>query len=321
MRALLFLLLTVFAALQAGSQPNPQSFPSRPIRLFTGYPPGGSADFLSRIAADELSKDLGAAVVVENRPGAGGNIAAEIVAKAAPDGYTLLNATDKAVNIALYRSPGYSEKDFAGVSRIARGPTVIVVNNDSPFRNLAELIQYAKANPGKLFNAAAGYGSAPHLASVLFESVAGIQFTSVQFKGGGPATQSLIAGDTQINFATAPTVMGFVRAGRVRALAVSTRHASPAIPGVPGAEEAGLPNYNFTFSFGLYAPAATPRPIVQRLHAAALKGLSKPDVVQKIAVQGMDASPSVSPEAFDEEIRAEVPYWKNLVEKSGAKVE
>jgi tripartite-type tricarboxylate transporter receptor subunit TctC len=255
------------------------------------------------------------------RPEAPPTSCPEIVAKAAPDGYTLLNATDKAVNIALYRSPGYSEKDFAGVSRIARGPTVIVVNNDSPFRNLAELIQYAKANPGKLFNAAAGYGSAPHLASVLFESVAGIQFTSVQFKGGGPATQSLIAGDTQINFATAPTVMGFVRAGRVRALAVSTRHASPAIPGVPGAEEAGLPNYNFTFSFGLYAPAATPRPIVQRLHAAALKGLSKPDVVQKIAVQGMDASPSVSPEAFDEEIRAEVPYWKNLVEKSGAKVE
>ena len=317
MRALLFLILTAFAALQAAAQ----TFPSRPIRLFTGYPPGGSADFLARIAADELSKELGVAVVVENRPGAGGNIAAEIVAKAAPDGYTLLNATDKAVNIALYKSPGYAEKDFAGVTRVARGPTVIVVGNDSPFHNLTELIQYAKANPGRLFNAAAGYGSAPHLASVLFESVAGIQFTSVQFKGGGPATQSLIAGDTQINFATAPTVMGFVRAGRVRALAVSTRQASPAIPGVPGAEQAGLPNYNFTFSFGLYVPAATPRAIVQRLHAAGAKGLSKPEVVQKIAVQGMDATPSASPEAFDEEIRAEVPYWKNLVEKSGAKVE
>jgi tripartite-type tricarboxylate transporter receptor subunit TctC len=317
MLARIAVLIVAFAALQAAAQP----FPSKPIRLFTGYPPGGSADFLSRVAADELAKELGVAVVVENRPGAGGNIAAEIVAKAPADGYTLLNATDKAVNIALYAKPGYAEKDFQGVTRIARGPTVIVVNNDSPFRNLRELIDYAKANPGKLFNAAAGYGSAPHLASVLFESVAGIQFTSVQFKGGGPATQSLIAGDTQINFATAPTVMGFVRAGRVRALAVSTRNASPAVAGVPGADEAGLSNYNFTFSFGLYVPAGTPRAAVQRLHAAAVKGLSKPETVQKIAVQGMDAAPSASPEAFDEEIRAEAPYWKKLVAESGAKVE
>jgi tripartite-type tricarboxylate transporter receptor subunit TctC len=317
MLARLVIVICGFAALQAAAQ----SFPSKPIRLFTGYPPGGSADFLSRVAADELSRELGVAVVVENRPGAGGNIAAEIVARAPADGYTLLNATDKAVNIALYKSPGYAEKDFKGVTRVARGPTVIVVNNDSPFKTLQDLIQYAKANPGKLFNASAGYGSAPHLASVLFESVAGIKFTSVQFKGGGPATQSLIAGDTQINFATAPTVMGFVRAGRVRALAVSTRQASPAVPGVPGAEEAGLPNYNFAFSFGLYVPAATPPAVIRRLHAAGVKGLSKPETVAKIAVQGMDAAPSASSEAFDAEIRAEAPYWKRLVEESGATIE
>jgi tripartite-type tricarboxylate transporter receptor subunit TctC len=317
MLARLVIVICGFAALQAAAQ----SFPSKPIRLFTGYPPGGSADFLSRVAADELSRELGVAVVVENRPGAGGNIAAEIVARAPADGYTLLNATDKAVNIALYKSPGYAEKDFKGVTRVARGPTVIVVNNDSPFKTLQDLIQYAKANPGKLFNASAGYGSAPHLASVLFESVADIKFTSVQFKGGGPATQSLIAGDTQINFATAPTVMGFVRAGRVRALAVSTRQASPAVPGVPGAEEAGLPNYNFAFSFGLYVPAATPPAVIRRLHAAGVKGLSKPETVAKIAVQGMDAAPSASSEAFDAEIRAEAPYWKRLVEESGATIE
>ena len=313
----LLVLICGFAALHALAQP----FPSRPIRLLTGYPPGGSADFLSRVAADELSRELGVAVVVENKPGAGGNIAAELVAKSAPDGYTLLNATDKAVNMALYKNPGYSDKDFAGVSRVAYGPCVIVVNNDSPFRTLKDLIDYAKANPEKLFNASAGYGSAPHLASVLFESVAGVKFTSVQFKGGGPATQSLIAGDTQVNFPTPPTVMGFVRAGRLRALAVTQAKPSPAVPGVPGAEQAGLPGYDFRFSFGLYVPAATPKEIVRRLHAAAFKGLSKPEVREKIAVQGMDASPSASPEQFESEVASQVPFWHKLVKDSGAKVE
>jgi tripartite-type tricarboxylate transporter receptor subunit TctC len=308
-------------ALLAASQAFAQSFPSRPIRLFTGYPPGGSADFLSRVMADELSKELGVAVVVENKPGAGGNIAAELVSKAPADGYTLLNATDKAINVALYKNPGYTEKDFDGVIRVARGPTVIVVHPSSPFKSLKDVIDYAKANPGKLFNASAGFGSAPHLASVLFESVSGAQFTSVQFKGGGPATQSLIAGDTQINFATPPTVMGFVRAGRVRALAVSQAKASPAVPGVPGAEESGLPGYNYTFSFGLYVPKGTPREAIRILHAAGLKGLSRPEVREKIAVQGMDAAPSASPEKFDAEVAAEAPMWTKLVRDSGAKVE
>ncbi|MGZ5178281.1 MAG: tripartite tricarboxylate transporter substrate binding protein, partial [Burkholderiales bacterium] len=270
-------LLAALFAFQAAAQ----TFPNRPIRLVTGYPPGGSADFVSRIVADELSKEFGVPVIVDNKAGAGGNIAAELVAKATADGYTVLNATDMAVNTALYKNPGYKEKDFSAVIRVARGPTVIVVSKDAPFKSLKDVIDYAKANPGKLFNASAGYGSAPHLASVLFESVAGVKFTSVQYKGGGPATQSLLAGDTQINFATAPTVMGFVRAGRVRALAVSTRQASPSVPGVPGAEEAGLPGYNFSFSYGLYVPAATPRAIVRRLHAAAFKDLSKPEVREK----------------------------------------
>ena len=206
-------------------------------------------------------------------------------------------------------------------TRIATGPTVICVNNNVPVKDLRELIAYAKQNPGKLFHASAGYGSAPHLASVLFESVAGIKFTHVQFKGGGPATQSLLAGDTQVNFATAPTVMGFVRAGRLRALAVSSRNASPAVPGIPGAEEAGLPGYDFTFWFGLFVPAGTPPAAIQRLHAAMAKGLAKPEVRDKIAAQGMDAKPSASPAAFAAEVKAEAPYWDKLVRDSGAKVE
>jgi len=315
MRALLLLLFVFVSGVEA------QPYPSKPIRLIVGYPPGGSGDFTSRVAADELGKDLGVSVVVENRPGAGGNIAAELVAKATPDGYTLLNAWHHAINLALYKSSGYQEKDFIPISRVANGAAVVVVSNSVQIFSLKDLISYAKANPGKLFNASAGYGSTPHLASALFESVAGVQFTSVQFKGGGPAAQSIIAGETQVMFGTSPTVMGFIRAGRMRALAVSTRNASASIPGIPGAEEAGLPGYHSTFWFGLYAPAGTPPAVVNRLHQAALRGLSRSEVKEKIALQGMDAAPSASPQAFEDEIRAEAPTLARIIRESGAKIE
>src|SRR5438552_11128320 len=311
-----------FAACLLACQGFAQQYPSKPLKIVVGYPPGGSGDFLTRLAADELQKELGVAVIVENKPGAGSNIANEFVARAPNDGYTILNAGHMEINRALYKSLTYDpDRDFAAVGRIATGPTIVCVNNNLPVHDLKELIAYAKANPGKLFHASAGFGSAPHLAAVLFESVAGIKFTHVQFKGGGPATQSLLAGDTQVNFATAPTVMGFVRAGRVRALAVSSRRASPAVPGIPGAEEAGLPGYDFTFWFGLFVPAGTPHPAIERLHAAMVKGLAKPDVRDKIALQGMDATPSASPAAFAAEVKAEAPYWDKLVRDSGAKVE
>ncbi len=305
-------------ALQAAAQP----FPNKPLRIVVGFPPGGSGDFLTRLMADEMGKDLGVTVVADNRPGAGGNIANEIVAKAPADGYTVLNATHFAINKGLYRSIAYdADRDFVAVSRVATGTTVVCVTNNLPVKDLKELIAYAKANPGKLFNASAGYGSAPHLASVLFESVAGITFTSVQFKGGGPAAQSLIAGDTQVMFATSPTVMGFIKGNRMRALAVSKRLPSPAIPGIPGAEEAGLPGYEYTFWFGLFVPAGTPPAAIKRLHEAAAKALAKQEVRDKIALQGMDATPSASPEAFDAEVKAEAPMWEKLVRDSGAKVE
>ena len=316
LRAICILLAIGFAA-----NGEAQTYPSKPIRLVVGYPPGGSGDFTSRIAADELARDLGVAVVVENRAGAGGNIAAEVVAKAPADGYTILNAWHHAINLALYKNSNYSEKDFVPVSRVASGPAVLVVGAGSPFMSLRDLVTYARANPGKLFNASAGFGSTPHIASALFEMVAGVKFTSVQFKGGGPAAQSLIAGETQVMFATAPTVMGFVRAGRMRALSLTTREASPSIPGIPGAEEAGLPGYHSTFWFGLYAPAGTPATVVTRLHEAALRGLSKPEAKARMAAGGMDAAPSASPEAFDAEIRAEGPLLTRIIRESGAKIE
>ncbi len=299
-----------------------QAFPNKPIRIVVGYPPGGSGDFTTRVVAEEMSRNLGISVLAENRPGAGATIASDVVAKAPNDGYTLLNATHHAINKALYKKLPYDpDHDFIGVTRVATGPMVIVVNNNFPAKNLRELLSYARANPGKIFSAASGNGSAPHLASVHFESVAGVKFTTVQFKGGGPAAQSLIAGDTQVMFATPPTVMGLIKAGRMRALAVTTRLASNAVPGVPGAEEAGLSGYDSSFSFALFAPAGTPPAVLKRLHEAATRGLSRPEVREKIASQGMDATPSASPEAFEAEVRAEAPLWEKLVRDSGARVE
>ncbi len=314
-------ILWIFIFICLSTWANAQTYPSKPIRLIVGYPPGGSGDFTTRIIGDELSKELGVAVVVENKPGAGGSIASEFVAKSAPDGYTLLNQGNHQINKSLYKSLGYDDKDFIPVSRVANGATVLVVNIETPFKNLRELIAYAKANPGKLFNASAGFGSAPHISACAFEAAAGIKVTSVQYKGGGPAALALLSGDTQMMFATSPTVMGFVKGGRVRPLVVSMRKASPAIPGIPGADEAGLPGFESTFWFGLYVPAGTPVEIVRRLHAAAFKGLSKPDVREKIASQGMDAAPSASPAAFDAEIRAESPGIEQALRNCGAKIE
>jgi tripartite-type tricarboxylate transporter receptor subunit TctC len=311
-------LLAALVTFQASAQ---TTYPSRPIKMLVGYPPGGSADVVARVAADELSKELGVPVIVENKPGAGGNIAWEATARAPADGYTLLTSSDGATSVALYKNPGFTDKDFAGVSRLTRGTVVLAVNKDSPFKTLKDFTDYAKANPEKLFNASAGYGSSPHLASVLFETVTGVKFTSIQYKGGVQAMQSVLAGDTQITFATAPTVMGMIRAGRLRGLAVSTPHASPSVPGVPGAGEAGLAGYDYTFSMGLYVPAGTSRDIVRKLHAAAVKGMSKPEAREKIASQGMDTALSPSPEVFDKEVQADAPHLENLIRVSGAKVE
>ena len=310
----------VFALIFLAGNALAQSFPSKPIKIVVGYPPGGSGDFTARMEADELSKNLGVSVVVENKPGAGGTIAGAFAAKQPADGYTLYNHGPMAVDRLLYKL-SYDDKDFVPIIKFATGPTVIVVNPSLPINNLKELLDYAKANPGKLFNAQAGIGSAPNMAAALFEAVSGVHFTPVQFKGGGPAAQSVIAGDTNVAFSTAPTVMGFIKAGRLRPIAVTMKQGSPSVPGIPGTIEAGLPDYEYTFWFGLYAPAGTPMPIVRRIHEAAVKGLAKADVRDKIAVQGMDATPSASPEAFAADIKAEAPILEKLVRESGQKIE
>ncbi len=317
MQKLLILILALVA-----SPALAQDYPNRPIKLIVGFPPGGSGDFTTRLIGDELQKQLGVSVVVENRPGAGGSIAGDAVAKSPADGYTLLNGGHPAIIKALYPKLAFDpDKDLVPVCLVATGTTVLVVRSDAPYKTLAELVGFAKANPGKLFSGAAGFGSAPHLASVGFESAAGVKLTTVQFKGGGPAAQSLLAGDTQLMFATSPTVMGFIKAGRMHPILVSKRNASPSIPGIPGAEEAGLANYESTFWFGLFAPAGTPAPTIKRLHEAAAKSLARAEIRERIAQQGMDATPSASPEAFAAQIRAESPGWEKTIRESGAKVE
>ncbi len=316
------LVASALSALLVATGAAAQAFPNKPVKIITGYPPGGSADFLTRLLAEEMTKALGVAVVAENRPGAGATIASEAVAKSPADGYTIFNSTHHTINKALYKKLSYDpDKDFAPITRVATGPLVICVKNDLPIKSLRELITFAKANPGKLFNANSGNGSSPHLAGVDFMTVAGVNFTTVQFKGGGPAAQSIIAGDTDVMFATPPTVMGFIKAGRMRALAITSKAASPSIPGIPGAGEAGLTGYDHTFSFGLYAPAGTPQAIVKRLHEAAARGLLRPEVREKISLQGMDSTPSASPESFEAELKAEAPMWEKVVRDSGARVE
>lgn len=311
------------AALAAASITCAQNFPAGPVRMMIGYPPGGSADFTARVVAEEMAKDLGVAVLVENKPGAGTTIASDAVAKARPDGHTVLLNWHQAIPKALLKGKLAYDPDraFIPVSRVATGTTVLVVHGSVNAGSLRELIAQARANPGKLNAASGGHGSAPHLALAAFEAAAGVKFTTVQYKGGGPATQSVLAGDTHILFATSPSVMSFIKAGRLKPLVVAMRKGSPAIPGIPGSEEAGLPDFESTFWFGIFVPAGTPPAVVARLHKATSASLARPELRAKIESQGMDATPSASPQAFAKEVAAEGPQLEQLVQNLGAKVE
>ena len=297
-------------------------YPDRPIRLIVGYPPGGAADFVARVTADQLSKEIGVSVIVDNKPGAGGAIAADLTAKSAPDGYTISMSGPHAQIKALYPKMALDlEKDFVPITNLATGAMIIVTNPQVPYKNLKELIAYAKVNPEKIFNAASGNGSTPHLASALFSTTANVKFSTIQFKGGGPAALSTISGDTQLMFATPPTVMGFIKSGSLKAIAVTSAKPSPAIPGIPGALESGLPGYNSTFSYGLYAPIGTPNDIVQKIFQAAYRAMASASTKERLASQGMDVTISKSPEQFMTQLKAEALSLMEVVKISGAKIE
>src|SRR5206468_2079538 len=263
--------------------------------------PGGAADFVARVFADPLSKALGAPIVVEIKPGAGSSIDAESVAKAAPDGYTVLIASPSSilVNPLLSPNPGFQPlRDLAPVSKLSASPLVVAVNPGVGVSSLRELIDHAKKHPGKLNFASSGNGSAPHLAAVLFQRLAAVEMVHVPFKGGAPAVQSVLAGDTQLSFATPPSVLPLVQAGRLKALAVTSRDATALVPGVPGMAQAGLPSYEISFWYGLFVPSGTPADAVSKLYAAAQRALEAPETSKTLAREGTETSGSRSPQEF-----------------------
>ncbi|HXJ54521.1 MAG TPA: tripartite tricarboxylate transporter substrate binding protein [Burkholderiales bacterium] len=301
-----------------------QPFPSRPIRLVVGFAPGGAADLVARTLQEPLQRNLGQPIVVDNRPGAGSSIAAEYVAKSPADGYTLLIASPSSILVNPLLSPANPFdplRDLAPVSKVTSSPLVVAVNPALGVTSLRELVALAKKNPGKLNYASSGNGSAPHMAAVLFRRVADIDIVHVPFKGGAPAVQSVAAGDTQLSFATPPSVLPLVQAGRLRALAVTSRERTPLVPGVPGMAEAGLPNYELSFWYGFFVPAATPAEVTRRLYAATSEALRAPSVAPALARDGTEVSGSASPADFGAYLKREAPVWARLVKESGAKAE
>jgi tripartite-type tricarboxylate transporter receptor subunit TctC len=291
------------------------------LRFVVGYPPGGSGDFVTRTVGEAIAAELGVTPLIDNRPGAAGNLATEVVVKS-NDGATLLVASNPYINKALYKKLNYDvEKDLIPITLLGNGPMIIAVNNQLPVRSIPELIAYAKKNPGKLNFASSGNGSTPHLGGILFNSVADVDIVHIPFKGGAPAVQSIIAGDTQVIYGTSPVVLPQVRGGRVRALAITTQKESAAIPGIMGMKEAGLADYDISFSFGLYAPSTWSPTEVQKVFDAAVKVLKRPEMRDKLATQGMDPAPNSSPADFKAANLREAPMWAKLISASGAKVD
>ena len=301
-----------------------QTYPSKPVRLVVGFAPGGAADFVARAFQDPLGRALGQPIVIDNRPGAGSSIAAEHVAKSAPDGYTVLIASPSSilVNPIITPKAGFQPlKDLVPVGKVSSSPLILAVNPGVGVNSVKELIDHAKRNPGKLNYASSGNGSAPHMAAVLFVRLAQIDMVHVPFKGGAPAVQSVLAGDTQLAFATPPSVLPLVQANRLRALAITNRNGTPLIPGVPGMGEAGLSDYEIGFWYGFFVPAGTPAEVVKKLFDATSQVLKLPETARVLAREGTETSGSASPEEFSGFLAEDAKLWARLVKDSGAKAD
>ena len=299
------------------------AYPSKPIRLVVGFAPAGAADFVARAMSDAFGKALGQPVVVDNKPGNGSSIAAELVARAAPDGYTLLIASPSSISVnpALNPSLVYTAKDLVPVTRMTTSPLVLAVNPATGIRSVADLIAAARKDPGKLNYSTSGNGSAPHLGAALFGLLTGAQMTHIPYRGGSLAIQSVMAGDTQLTFGTSPSVLPQAGSGKLLPLAVSTRERSPLVPGLPGMKEAGLPDYNIEFWYGMFVPAGTPPAIVRKIHDATVVAMQQPSVKAALAREGTEVSLSGSPEQFSAFLAEDGKFWVDLVRNARVKVD
>ena len=316
------LILSAFSVV-AVAQTGAPAYPTKPIRLIVGFAPGGAADYVARVMSEPLGKALGQPVVIENRAGNGSSIAAEWVARAAPDGYTVLIASPAAISVnpALNAKLGYSARDLVPITKVSSSPLVIATSPATGINSVQELIAKAKKEPGTLNYATAGNGSAPHLGAALFIQLTGVQMTNIPFRGGGPAIQSVVAGDTQVTFGTPPSVLPMVQAGRLKALAVTARERTALVPGVPGMVEAGLPDYAIEFWYGLFVPVGTPPAIMAKLFEAATTAMQQPAVKAALAREGTDAALSASPDQFVSFLNEDAKFWVKLVKDAGVKLE
>jgi tripartite-type tricarboxylate transporter receptor subunit TctC len=310
------------AALTISLDVSAADYPSRPVTIVVAFTPGGPSDVLSRIVGRRLQEILHQPFIIENRPGSGGNIAAEEVARAAPDGTTLLmgNNSILATNAALYRKLAYNPQDFIPISLIGTQANILVVNPDVPAHSLAELIALAKANPGQLNFASSGFGAAAHLAGELFKTEAKIDIVHVPYKGAAPALQDVMAGHVQMMFATAASVIGLIKSGKVRALAVTTRKRTALLPDLPTIDELGIKGFDATTWHGLVAPAGTPKDIIDTLNFATVEALKDPATQKSLVDLGVDIVGD-SPKEFEAYIKTEIPKWTAVVKQSGAQVE
>jgi tripartite-type tricarboxylate transporter receptor subunit TctC len=298
------------------------SYPVRPVKIVVPWPAGGVADFLARIVADGLSQKLGAPFVVDNRAGAGTNIGSEFVAKASPDGYTLLLASsNNAVNMTLYGSMPYDAiKDFAPISLLATVPNILVVNPKLPVRSVGQLIDYANANPGKITYASAGNGSPAHLAAEEFKQLAHIDMLNVPYKGAAPAVTDLIGGYVDVMFTNVPASLGSIESGQLRPIAICSKTRSSALPDLPTVAESGVPNYEAVAWYGLEAPAGTPREIIEILSAAVNEAMKLPEVTQRLVREGTEPVIS-SPDVLAERIAADIVRYRSLIKTTGIHIE
>lgn len=316
--------VAVLPVLPVLSTAHAQGFPTKPISLIIPFPPGGPTDAMARTLAAEIRDQLGQPVIVENRAGAGGNIGADFVARAEPDGHTLMFGTSGplAINSSLYRKISYDPvKSFTPVIQVGHLPNILVVNPAVPAKDVRELIAYAKANPGKLSYASSGNGASSHLAGVLFNGIAGTDLQHIPYKGTGPALNDLLGGQVSMSFTDVLTALPYVKAGKLRALGIATAQRSRALPDLPTLAEQGVTGYDVSVFFGIVAPAGTPPATVAKLNKAFADALATPKVKQLFASQGLEPAADGSPEQLGRFIVSETAKWKDVVKKSGAQLD